>query len=80
MRKQVDFDVRVFALGNGANDTWTRERVSAFVRDEYLIKGWEIFDVNTNQVFGGSIFYQITFLKYEDVALPEPTVKEKVAK
>lgn len=67
MRKQVDFDVRVFPLGNGANDTMTREAVSEFIRENYLKRGWEVFDVNTNQVFGGSIFYQVTLLKYEDL-------------
>jgi len=67
MRKQIDFDVRVFPLGNGANDTMTHEAVGAFIRENYLLKGWEVFDVNANQVAAGTIYFQVTLLKYDDV-------------
>jgi hypothetical protein len=74
MRKQIDFDVRVFALGNGANGSMTREQVSEFIRENYMGKGWEVFSDHINQVSGGSIYYQVVFIKYEDVA-ETPAVK-----
>lgn len=78
MRKQVDFDVRVFPLGNGANETMTHESVGAFIRDNYFANGWEVFHVDTNQVSAGVIYYQVTLLKYEDV--PDNSTVTKVAK
>lgn len=66
MRKQVDFDVRVFPLGNGANETMTHEAVGGFIRENYLKKGWEVFHVETNQVSAGVIYYQVTLLKYAE--------------
>jgi hypothetical protein len=71
MRKQIDFDVRVFPLGNGANGSMTREEVSDFIRTNYLDSqtGWEVFNVNANQVAAGVIYYQVTLCKYEDVNL-----------
>lgn len=75
MRKQVDFDVRVFPLGNGSNDSMTREQIAQLIRDGYLLRSnenkadksyWEVFDVNTNQVTAGTIFYQVTLVKYLD--------------
>ena len=86
MRKQVDFDVRVFPLGNGANETMTREAVGKYIRENYLLKPnydedgkvnlsdksyWEVLAVETNQVSGGVIYYQTTLVKYED----EPVAK-----
>ena len=78
MRKQVDFDVRVFPLGNGANDTMTHEQVGQFVRDNYLHKPnpkpddrgyWEVFNTATNQISAGTIYYQVTLVKFEDAPL-----------
>ena len=80
MRKQVDFDVRVFPLGNGANDTMTHEDVGKFVRENYLHKPnlkdgkinpedksyWEVFNTFTNQISAGTIYYQVTLVKFED--------------
>lgn len=83
MRKQVDFDVRVFPLGNGANDSMTRIQIAEWLRNEYFFKPnvdkdgkpnpkdlsyWEIFDVATNQVSAGVISYQVTLVKYLDNA------------
>ena len=75
MRKQVDFDVRVFPLGNGANDTMTHDAVGEYIRDNYLRKGWEVFDVNANQVSAGTIYFQVTLLKYEDEAVVKSVAK-----
>lgn len=67
MRKQVDFDVRVVALGNGSNGSMTHEQVAEFVREEYLNRGWEVFSDHVNQVSAGVIYYQISFVKWEDM-------------
>lgn len=70
MRKQVDFDVRVFPLGTGSGgDSMTREQVSAFLRDNYLSLsiGWEIMNVNVNQVSAGVIYLQVSLVRWEDV-------------
>lgn len=78
MRKQVDFDVRVFPLGNGANETMTHDAVGAFIRQNYLEKGWEVFNAETNQVSAGAIYFQVTLLKYEELpAVSETSVKPK---
>lgn len=69
MRKQTDFVVRVFKLGNGANGTQTGEQLTQEVREKYLKSGYEVFSTDAIQVFGGEIFYNICFAKYEDVAL-----------
>lgn len=65
MRKQIDFDVRVFALGNGANGSMTHEQISQYVRENYLQDGWEVFSDNVNQISAGVIYYQVAFAKYE---------------
>ena len=68
MRKQVDFDVRVFPLGNGANETMTHEAVGAFVRDNYLTKGWELYgNPSALQVSAGVIYYSLSFVRYEEL-------------
>lgn len=75
MRKQIDFDVRVFPLGNGSNGSMTHEQVSEFVRENYLAKGWEVFSDHVNQVSAGVIYYQLALVRYEEGV--EPTVKAK---
>ena len=55
-RKQVDFDVRVFPLGNGANETMTREAVAEFIRTNYLQKDWEVLETDSLQVSAGTIY------------------------
>lgn len=67
MRKQVDFDVRVFPLGNGSNGSMTHEQVSQYVRENYQTKGWEVFSDHVNQVSAGTIYYQVSFVKWEEV-------------
>lgn len=68
MRKMTDFVVKVYKLGNGANDTMTSDMLTKVVRENYLGKGYEVFSTDAIQVFGGEIFYNITFAKYEDAA------------
>jgi len=69
MRKQIDFDVRVFPLGNGANGSMTHEQVAEDVRENYLKKGWEVFSDHVNQVSAGVIYYQVALAKYEVIEL-----------
>lgn len=75
MRKQTDFDVRVFPLGVGAGGTsMTREQVSQFIRENYLNgSGWEVFSTNVNQVSDGVIYFQVVLVKWEDVVEPVAT-------
>ncbi len=77
MRKQVDMDVRVFPLGNGADSSMTHDQVSQYLKENYLLKPnadksdksyWELFHVDTNQVSAGVIYYQTTLVKWLDVA------------
>jgi hypothetical protein len=69
MRKQTDFDVRVFALGTGAGgESMTHEQVSQYVRDNYLANGWEVLSVHTNQVSAGVIYLQVVLVKWEEIA------------
>lgn len=66
MRKQTDFDVRVFPLGNGGNDTMTHMQVSDFIRDNYLKNGWDVLNTETNQVSAGVIYFQVVLVKWEE--------------
>jgi len=68
MRKQTNFDVRVFPLGNGSGgESMTHEQVSDFVRTNYLEQGWEVLSANNNQVSAGVIYLQVVLVKWENV-------------
>ena len=67
MRKQVDFDTRVFPLGNGANDSMTHEQVGAYIRENYLKQNWEVLSTDNIQVSAGTIYFQVSLVKYEDL-------------
>ena len=74
MRRQIDMDVRVFPLGQGNNNSMTREQVSAFVRENYFDKGtatehWEIVSVLNNQVAAGVAFTQVNLVKWKEEAV-----------
>lgn len=76
MRKQTDFVIRSWEIGNGANGTKTGEMVSREIRDVYLANGYEVFSVpGALQIFAGAVNFAVCFVKYEDVA--EPSVKSK---
>ena len=75
MRKQIDFDVRVFPLGNGANDTMTHEAVGKFIREDYLQKGWEVLSADSLQVSAGVIYLQTVLVRYEDELIGKPVAK-----
>ena len=72
MRKQIDFDVHVYPLGNGANETMTRVDVARDIRENYLLASskdgsyWEVQGASSLQVSAGVIYYQVTFIKYLD--------------
>ena len=76
MRKQTDFAVRVWRLGNGADGSTTGEDLRKEILEQYFARGYEVFDVASIQTSGYAIMYQVTFLKYEDV-VQTPDVKSK---
>ena len=65
MRKQIDFVVRVFPLGNGSNGTITGEQLSEIIRSQYLRNGYEVFKVDAIQVSGFQISYHVALIKYQ---------------
>lgn len=67
MRKQTDFVVRVFKLGNGTGDTWTSEMLNQYTHENYLSKGYEVFSASVAQIFANEVFFNVNFVKYEDV-------------
>lgn len=75
MRKQIDFDVRVFPLGNGSNDTMTHDAVGKFIREDYLQKGWEVLSADSLQVSAGVIYLQTVLVRYEDEPIGKPVAK-----
>lgn len=74
MRKQVDFAVRVWRLGNGSDGSTTGEQLSQEIVEKYLANDYEVFDVASIQTSGFAIMYQVTFVKYAE---QEPNVKSK---
>jgi hypothetical protein len=67
MRKQVDFVVRSWEFGNGANGTKTSAMVSEEIRENYLNKGYEVFSTpGVLQITAGVINFSVCFVKYED--------------
>lgn len=81
MRKQTDFVVRVFPLGNGANDSVTGDELSRIIRNQYLANGYEVFSTAALQVSAGVIFYNVSLVKYEDAPLtPVESVIPSVVK
>lgn len=66
MRKQIDFAVRVWKLGNGSDGSITGEQLSQEIKEKYLANDFEVFDVSSIQTSGFAIMYQVTFVKYRD--------------
>lgn len=66
MRKQIDFALRVWRVGNGADGTTTNEQLRQEILDTYLANGYELFDVASIQTSGFAIMYQATFVKYAE--------------
>lgn len=75
MRKQVDFDVRVFQISANPeqNGGMTHDQVSAFVRENYLKNGWEVLSAQNVQIAANAVSVQVNLVKYEDVVEPTPT-------
>jgi hypothetical protein len=69
MRKQTDFDVRVFQVTNNpaAHGGMTHDQVSLMVKRDYLVYGWEVLSSENISYDGNNIFVQVSFVKYEDV-------------
>lgn len=81
MRKQVDFVVRVFKLGNGNEGTYTSEMLNQYTHKNYLDNGYEVHSANVAQIFANEIFFNMNFVKYDDVDdevdMPSPEVEVK---
>jgi len=69
MKKQVDFSLRVFEL-NPNEAGKSSAQVSTYIRDNYLVDGWEVQNTEVAQVTAGSIFVAVTFVKYGYETLP----------
>ena len=82
MRKQTDVVIRVLALANvdAGMEQMTTATASRFLRETYLIHGYEVISTQVAQVSSaGVINICFTLVKYEDVPEPEQ-IKENVTK
>ena len=72
MRKQIDWDVRVWNLtGNGQEGTQTRDQMLSYMNEHYpLSEGWEVVSVSTANVAAGAISVMVFVAKYEVVGVP----------
>lgn len=67
MRKQVDFDIRVFDVtSQPETGGMTHEQVREFVKANYLDKGWETLGVEHTQVSANHVFFAVFLVKYQD--------------
>jgi hypothetical protein len=75
MKKQTDFDVRVFQINRNpeAHGGMNHLQVSQMVRDEYLSQGWDVLSSENISFDGNNVFVQVSLVKWEDV----PEVAEK---
>lgn len=77
MRKQIDFAVRVWKLGNGADGSTTGEALGQEIRELYLANDYEVFDVASIQTSGFAIMYQVTFVKWQEVPILDTQTNAK---
>lgn len=66
MRKQVDWDVRVWNLtGSGQEGTTTRDQMLGYMKANYPLEdGWEVVSVSTANVAAGAISVMVFVAKY----------------
>lgn len=81
MRKQTDFDFRVYPVGN-TEGNYNHETLRAEIKAAYIDRGWEVMSTEVSQVSANVIFLAITLVKYEEVADPirEPEAEAIEAK
>lgn len=72
MRKQVDWDVRVWNLTAGGQEgTQTRDQMLSYMKEHYPLEdGWEVVSVSTANVAAGAISVMVFVAKYEVVGVP----------
>lgn len=66
MRKQTDFDYRVYPVGN-TEGNYNHLQLSAEIREEYLQNGWEVLSTENLQVSANVIYLAVSLVKYEDI-------------
>lgn len=76
--KQVDFDFRVYPVGN-TEGNYNHQQLSDEIRTQYLEKGWEVLKTEISQVTGQVIYLAVSFVKYETPATPEASVSTEQA-
>jgi hypothetical protein len=79
MRKQVDFDVRVFKLTPSGQEagTTTRDSMREFLRTNYPFEqGWEVVNTFLATPEQNTVPLAVVLVRYEDVDT-ESTVKAK---
>lgn len=80
MRKQTDFDIRVFKINSNpeAYGGMSHTQVSDFIRENYLRWGWEVLSTQNVTYDGNNVAVQVSLVKYEDlseeVEAPEPVL------
>lgn len=83
MRKQVDFDIRVFDIVAGSNTGeggMTHEQVREFVKTNYLDNGWEVIHSEVAQISANHVFFAVSLAKYDEVGsvvVPQQLAGEK---
>lgn len=71
MRKQIDFVVRVYNLGNGADGTFTAQMFNESIRTLYLDNGWEVMSAfPTPHTDPGKAGVMVALARYEEVWSP----------
>lgn len=82
MKRQIDFDVRVFKLtpqGIEAGTT-TRERMREFLRENYPFEaGWEVQNTFLATPETNTVPLAVVLVRYEDVVDTESTAKRSKA-
>jgi len=66
MKKQIGFVFRLLDF-NAIEPEKSSAAWSAYVKSEYLDKGWEVFSSEVVRAEANTAFVGVTFVKYEDV-------------
>ena len=66
MRKQVDFDFRVYPVG-ATEGTYNHTQLSAEIRTQYIEQGWEVLKTEVTQVSANVIYLAVSLVKYQEL-------------
>ena len=64
-RKQVDFDFRVYPVGQG-DGNYNHQMLSDEIRTQYIANGWEVISTEVTQVSANVLFLAVSLVKYEN--------------